>query len=61
MATGKKLIKSIDKGGCAVYLVRRWDERDYQSDRQKRNRKIVSKKLRNKLKKDLINSMENMD
>ena len=61
MTTGKKLIKSIDKDGYAVYLVRKLDERDYQSDRQKRIRKIVSKKLRNQLKRDLMISMENMD
>ena len=61
MATGKKLIKSIDKAGYAVYLVRKLDERDYQSDRQKRIRKIVSKKLRNQLKRDLMISIKNMD
>ena len=53
MTTGKKLIRIIDDSGFAVFRTRIWGTRDYQSDRKKRIRKIVSKKLRVYLKRDL--------
>ena len=53
MATGKKLISTIDNSGLAVFRTKTWGTRDYQSDRKKRIRKIVSKKLRVYLKRDL--------
>ena len=53
MTTGKKLISTIDNAGFAVFRTKTWDTRDYQSDRKKRIRKIVSKKLRVHLKRDL--------
>ena len=53
MTTGKKLISTIDNSGLAVFRAKTWGTRDYQSDRKKRIRKIVSKKLRVYLKRDL--------
>ena len=53
MSTGKKLISTIDNSGLAVFRTKTWGTRDYQSDRKKRIRKIVSKKLRVHLKRDL--------
>ena len=53
MTTGKKLISVIDDAGFAVFRTKAWETRDYQSDRKKRIRKIVSKKLRVYLKRDL--------
>ena len=53
MATGKKLISTIDNSGLAVFRTKTWGTRDYQSDRKKRIRKIISKKLRVYLKRDL--------
>ena len=53
MTTGKKLISTIDNSGLAVFRTKTWGTRDYQSDRKKRIRKIVSKKLRVHLKRDL--------
>ena len=53
MATGKKLISTIDNSGLSVFRTKTWGTRDYQSDRKKRIRKIVSKKLRVYLKRDL--------
>ena len=53
MTTGKKLISIIDNSGFAVFCTKTWGTRDYQSDRKKRIRKIVSKKLRVYLKRDL--------
>ena len=53
MSTGKKLISTIDNSGLAVFRTKTWGTRDYQSDRKKRIRKIVSKKLRVYLKRDL--------
>ena len=53
MTTGKKLISTIDNSGLAVFCTKTWGTRDYQSDRKKRIRKIVSKKLRGYLKRDL--------
>ena len=53
MTTGKKLISVIDNAGFAVFRTKTWDARDYQSYRKKRIRKIVSKKLRVYLKRDL--------
>ena len=53
MTTGKKLISIIDNAGFAVFRTKAWSTRDYQSDRKKRIRKIVSKKLRVYLKRDL--------
>lgn len=52
MATGKRLIKNADNGGWATYKVRRWGERDYQSDRMKLIRKVISKKCRRILEKE---------
>ena len=53
MTTGKKLISIIDNSGLAVFRMKTWGTRDYQSDRKKRIRKIISKKLRVYLKRDL--------
>ena len=53
MTTGKKLISIIDNSGFAVFRTETWGTRDSQSDRKKRIRKIVSKKLRVHLKRDL--------
>ena len=53
MATGKKLISTIDNSGLAVFRTKTWGTRDYQSDRKKRIKKIVSKKLRVYLKREL--------
>ena len=53
MTTGKKLISIIDNSGLAVFRTKVWGTKDYQSDRKKRIRKIVSKKLRVYLKRDL--------
>ena len=53
MTTGKKLISTIDNSGLAVFRTKTWGTRDYQSNRKKRIRKIVSKKLRVYLKRDL--------
>ncbi len=53
MTTGKKLISVIDNSGFAVFRTKTWGTRDYQSDRKKRIRKIVSKKLRTYLKREL--------
>ena len=53
MTTGKKLISIIDNAGFAVFRTKTWATRDYQSDRKKRIRKIVSKKLRTYLKREL--------
>ena len=53
MTTGKKLIIIIDNAGFAVFRTNTWGTRDYQSDRKKRIRKIVSKRLRVHLKRDL--------
>ena len=53
MTTGKKLISIIDNSGFAVFRTKTCGIRDYQSDRKKRIRKIVSKKLRVYLKRDL--------
>ena len=53
MTTGKKLISIIDNAGFAVFRTKTWSTRDYQSYRKKRIRKIVSKKLRVYLKRDL--------
>ena len=53
MTTGKKLISVIDNSGFAVFSTKTWGTRDYQSDRKKRIRKIVSKKLRTYLKREL--------
>lgn len=53
MTTGKKLISIIDNAGFAVFRTKTLGTRDYQSDRKKRIRKIVSKKLRVYLKRDL--------
>ena len=53
MTTGKKLISKIDNSGLAVFRTKTWGTRDYQSDRKKRIRKIVSKKLRICLKREL--------
>ena len=53
MTTGKKLISIIDNASFAVFRTKTWGTRDYQSDRKKRIRKIVSKKLRVHLKRDL--------
>ena len=53
MTTGKKLISTIDNSGLAVFRTKTWGTRDYQSDRKKRIRKIVSKKLRVFLKREL--------
>ena len=53
MTTGKKLISVIDNSGFAVFHTKTWGTRDYQSDRKKRIRKIVSKKLRTYLKREL--------
>ena len=53
MTTGKKLISIIDNSGFAVFRTKTWGTRDYQSDRKKRIRKIVSKKLRIWLKREL--------
>ena len=53
MTTGKKLISVIDNAGFAVFRTKTWGTRDYQSDRKKRIRKIISKKLRVCLKREL--------
>ena len=53
MTTGKKLISIIDNAGFAVFRTKTRGTRDYQSDCKKRIRKIVSKKLRVYLKRDL--------
>ena len=53
MTTGKKLISKIDNSGFAVFHTKTWNTRDYQSDRKKRIRKIISKKLRTYLKREL--------
>ena len=53
MTTGKKLISIIDNAGFTVFRTETWGTRDCQSDRKKRIRKIVSKKLRVHLKRDL--------
>ena len=53
MTTGKKLISIIDNSGFAIFRIKTWGTRDYQSDRKKRIRKIISKKLRVYLKRDL--------
>ena len=53
MTTGKKLISIMDNSGFAVFRAKTWGTRDYQSDRKKRIRKIVSKKLRVYLKRYL--------
>ena len=53
MTTGKKLIRIIDNSGFAVFRTRTCGTRDYQSDRKKRIRKIVSKRLRVYLKRNL--------
>ena len=53
MTTGKKLISIIDNSGFAVFRTKTWGTRDYQSDRKKRIRKIISKKLRVCLKREL--------
>lgn len=53
MTTGKKLISVIDNSGFAVFRTKTWGTRDYQSDRKKRIRKIISKKLRTYLKREL--------
>lgn len=53
MTTGKRLISIIDNAGFAVFRTKTWGTRDYQSDRKKRIRKIVSKKLRTYLKREL--------
>ena len=53
MTTGKKLISIIDNSGLAVFRTKTWGTRDYQSDRKKRIRKIVSKRLRVYLKRNL--------
>ena len=53
MTTGKKLISIIDNAGFAVFRTKTLGTRDYQPDRKKRIRKIVSKKLRIYLKHDL--------
>lgn len=53
MATGKRLIKNIDNGGWACYRTRDNSERDRCSDRMKRIRKVISKKCRIALKRQL--------
>lgn len=53
MTTGKKLISVIDNSGFAIFRTKTWGTRDCQSDRKKRIRKIVSKKLRTYLKREL--------
>ena len=53
MTTGKKLISIIYNAGFAVFRTKTCGTRDYQSDRKKRIRRIVSKKLRGYLKRDL--------
>ena len=53
MTTDKKLISIINNAGFAVFKTKTWRTRDYQSDRKKRIRKIISKKLRIRLKRDL--------
>ena len=53
MTTGKKLISTIDNSGFAAFRTKTWNTRDYQSDRKKRIRKIISKKLRTYLKREL--------
>ena len=53
MTTGKKLINIIDDAGFTVFKTKTWGTRDYQSDRKKRIKKIVSKKLKVYLKRDL--------
>ena len=57
MTTGKKLISIIDNAGFAVFRTKTWGTRDYQSDRKKRIRKIISKKLRIYLKRELEKSI----
>ena len=57
MTTGKKLISAIDNSGLAVFRTKTWGTRDYQSDRKKRIRKIISKKLRIYLKRELEKSI----
>lgn len=59
MATGKRHIKNVDKGGWGVYRTRRWGERDYKSDRQKGIRKIIGKILRTRLKNETNSIIEN--
>ena len=55
MTTGRRLLINNDKGGWAVFRTRRWGERDYHSDRQKRMRKKLGKTLRTRLKREMNN------
>lgn len=52
MTTGKRHIINADNGGYAVFRTRRWGERDYKSDRQKRQRKMLNQVLRTRLKRE---------
>lgn len=59
MATGRRLVVTHDEHGCAVLRTRKWNDRDHKSDRQKRARKLLSKTLRTRLKREyreIINS-----
>ena len=53
MTTGRRHIINEDNGGWAVFRTRRWGERDYKSDRQKRMRKKLGKTLRTRLKREV--------
>lgn len=53
MTTGRRHIINEDNGGSAVFKTRRWGERDYKSDRQKRMRKKLGKTLRTRLKREV--------
>lgn len=53
MTTGRRHIINEDNGGWAVFRTRRWGERDYKSDRQKRIRKKLGKTLRTRLKREV--------
>lgn len=53
MTTGRRHIINEDNGGWAVFRTRRWGERDYKSDRQKRMRMKLGKTLRTRLKREV--------
>ena len=55
---GKKIVRIYDKGGWAVFRFRSSSDRYEKSDRQKGNRKILTRQIRRILKRETIKIIE---
>lgn len=58
MTTGRRHIINKDNSGYAVFRTRNWGERNYKSDRQKGQRKMLNQAIRTRLKREATVTIE---